>query len=32
MNNIFNNQYERWHQYKVYGFNILGGIIFSFGE
>jgi hypothetical protein len=32
MNNLFNNKYERWHQYPVYGFNVLGGIIFSFGE
>jgi hypothetical protein len=32
MNNIFNDKYERWHQYQVYGFNILGGIIFSFGQ
>jgi len=32
MNNIFNNKYERWHQYPVYGFNVLGGIIFSFGD
>jgi hypothetical protein len=32
MNNLFNNQYERWHQYPVYGFNWLGGIIFSFGD
>jgi len=30
MNNIFNNKYERWNQYQVYGFNILGGIVFSF--
>ncbi|MEO7450011.1 MAG: hypothetical protein ABIU63_03280 [Chitinophagaceae bacterium] len=30
MNNVFNNKYERWHQYPVYGFNILGGIVFSF--
>ncbi len=30
MNNIFNNKYERWHQYPVYGFNILGGIVFNF--
>ena len=30
MNNIFNNRYERWNQYKVYGFNMLGGAIFSF--
>jgi hypothetical protein len=32
MNNLFNNKYERWHQYPVYGFNVLGGIIFSFGQ
>lgn len=30
LNDIFNDKYERWHQYPVYGFNILGGIIFSF--
>ena len=30
MNNIFNNKYERWNQYQVYGFNILGGIVFNF--
>lgn len=32
MNNIFNNKYERWNQYQVYGFNILGGVVFSFGQ
>jgi hypothetical protein len=32
LNNIFNEKYERWHQYQVYGFNILGGIVFSFGQ
>ena len=32
MNNIFNNKYERWNQYQSYGFNILGGIVFSFGD
>jgi len=32
MNNIFNNKYERWHQYPVYGFNVLGGIVFTFGQ
>lgn len=31
-NNIFNNKYERWNQYPVYGFNLLGGIIFSFNQ
>jgi hypothetical protein len=32
MNNLFNKKYERWHQYQVYGFNFLGGIVFSFGQ
>jgi len=32
LNNIFNNKYERWHQYQAYGFNILGGIVYSFGQ
>ncbi|MBX2921353.1 MAG: hypothetical protein KF746_04100 [Chitinophagaceae bacterium] len=31
-NNIFNNKYQRWHQYHVYGFNILGGIVFNFSK
>jgi hypothetical protein len=31
LNNLFNNKYQRWNQYPVYGFNILGGVIFSFG-
>lgn len=31
MNNLLNKKYERWHQYPVYGFNVLGGIVFSFG-
>ncbi len=30
MNNILNNKYERWNQYQVYGFNVLGGIVFNF--
>lgn len=29
-NNIFNQQYQRWNQYPVYGFNFLGGIVYSF--
>jgi hypothetical protein len=29
-NNILNDRYERWHQYEVFGFNILGGITYSF--
>ncbi|MEP7279540.1 MAG: hypothetical protein ABI813_12900 [Bacteroidota bacterium] len=32
MNNIFNDKYQRWHQYPVYGFNILGGIVFTFDQ
>lgn len=32
MNNLFNNKYERWNQYQVYGFNILGGVVFSFNH
>ena len=31
MNNIFNDKYQRWNQYQVYGFNVLGGIVFTFG-
>lgn len=29
-NNILNNHYQRWNQYQVFGFNILGGIRYSF--
>ncbi len=29
-NNIFNKEYQRWNQYRVYGFNFVGGIIYSF--
>ena len=32
MNNIMNNKYERWNQYEVFGFNILGGIVYSFNQ
>jgi hypothetical protein len=32
MNNLVNDKYQRWNQYSVYGFNILGGVIFSFGR
>ncbi len=31
-NNIFNKQYQRWNQYPVYGFNFVGGIVFSFSQ
>ena len=30
LNNLFNSKYERWNQYQVYGFNVLGGVAFSF--
>lgn len=32
LNNILNNKYERWHQYQNFGFNILGGITYSFTQ
>ena len=32
LNDLTNKKYERWHQYPVYGFNFLGGIVFSFGQ
>lgn len=28
-NNIFNNTYQRWNQYPVYGFNCTAGVVFS---
>ena len=31
-NNMLNNQYQRWNQYPVYGFNFLGGVVFSFAQ
>lgn len=31
-NNIFNKQYQRWNQYPVYGFNFVGGLVFSFAQ
>lgn len=31
-NNILNKEYQRWSQYPVYGFNFLGGIVFSFDQ
>lgn len=30
LNNLMNNRYERWNQYQVYGFNVLGGVVYSF--
>lgn len=31
-NNLFNKEYQRWNQYPVYGFNFVGGIVFSFDQ
>ncbi len=31
-NNITNQEYQRWNQYRVYGFNFVGGIVFSFDQ
>lgn len=28
-NNLFNQSYQRWNQYPVYGFNFLFGVVFS---
>ncbi len=29
-NNMFNSHYQRWNQYDVLGFNVLGGVVYSF--
>ena len=29
-NNILNSKYERWNNYPVYGFQVIGGVIFRF--
>ena len=29
-NNLLNNRYQRWYNYPVYGFNIIGGITMIF--
>lgn len=31
-NNILNNKYQRWSQYEAFGFNLLGGITYSFNQ
>lgn len=31
-NNIFGKEYQRWNQYPVYGFNFMGGVVFSFAQ
>ncbi len=30
VNNVLNNKYERWHNFEVYGLNILGGVRVNF--
>jgi hypothetical protein len=30
VNNIFNTKYERWHNYEVYGLNLMGGVRVNF--
>ncbi len=30
VNNLFANKYQRWHNYEVYGLNLLGGIVVRF--
>lgn len=30
MNNILGTKYERWNQYRAYGFNVIGGLRFKF--
>ena len=29
-NNIFNANYQKWNRYDVLGFNVLGGVVYSF--
>ncbi len=31
-NNVLNSKYERWNQYEVLGFNVMGGIVYSFSQ
>ena len=30
LNNLLNSKYERWNNYPVYGFQVMGGIIYNF--
>ena len=30
VNNIFNTKYQRWHNYEVYGMNLMGGVRVNF--
>lgn len=31
-NNMLQNEYQRWNQYQVLGFNVLGGVVYSFSQ
>jgi hypothetical protein len=31
-NNMLQNEYQRWNQYQVLGFNVVGGIVYSFSQ
>jgi len=30
LNNLLNDHYQRWNQYQVLGFNVVGGVVYSF--
>ena len=30
LNNIFDNKYQRWYNYPVYGLNVIGGLVYRF--
>jgi hypothetical protein len=30
LDNIFNNKYQRWNYYPVYGLNVIGGLVYHF--
>lgn len=32
VNNLLNNKYQRWNEYRTIGANIMGGVIFNFGQ
>jgi hypothetical protein len=32
INNVLNNNYQRWSQYQVLGFNVIAGVVYSFSK
>jgi outer membrane cobalamin receptor len=30
LNNLFDNRYQRWNQYEVFGRNVVAGFVYSF--